>query len=70
MPFYFIVCLEVFRLDVRMLWKPFPTQGSHNTIYIVDNIRDRADPWSTPMLAKKKRNMKLFQLYIVHLLER
>ena len=31
MPFYFIVCLEVFRLDVQMLWKPFPTQGSHNT---------------------------------------
>ena len=31
MPFYFIVCLEVFRLDVRMLWKSFPTQGSHNT---------------------------------------
>ena len=24
------MCLEVFRLDVRMLWKPFPTQGSHN----------------------------------------
>ena len=32
MPFYFIVCLEVFRLDVRMLWKPFPTQGSHNKV--------------------------------------
>ena len=32
MPFYFIVCLEVFRLDVRMLWKSFPTQGSHNSL--------------------------------------
>ena len=22
-----------FRLDVRMLWKSFPTQGSHNRLY-------------------------------------
>ena len=31
MPFYSIVCLEIFRLDVWMLWKSFPTRGSHNT---------------------------------------
>ena len=38
MPFYFIVCLEVFRLDVRMLWKSFSTQGSHNNIVVISKI--------------------------------
>ena len=48
----------------------FSNRWNLEAIYIVDNIGDRADPWPTPMLAKKKRNIKLFQLYVVHLLER
>ena len=39
-------------------------------IYIANNIGNRANPWPTPMLAEKKRDVKLFQLYVVHLLER
>ena len=39
-------------------------------IYIVNSIGDKTDPWPTLMLAEKEGDVKLFQLYIVHLLER
>ena len=48
----------------------FSNRWNIETIYIIDSIGDRTNSWPTPTLAEKERDMKLFQLYIVHLLER
>jgi len=48
----------------------FSNRWNMGAIYIANNIGNRADSWPTPMLAEKKRDVKLFQLYVVHLLER
>jgi len=37
--------------------------------YIVERIRERAEPWSTLMLVLNAREEKLFQVYVVEQLE-